>query len=142
MQESVIFTSFTNVPLRLVSEILKECFPASSFSEMILAWSLDIITLFWFESRNMSEEAGFLPTIVISLFSLWRRNQNKPFLRLLMTGACLQNNDTRQQQQCAGFPILFVCKSHFVPRHGHQSQKGLHRIKNQHDAPLHFFFAA
>lgn len=93
----------------------------------------------------MSEEAGFLPTIVISLFILWRRNQNEPFFRLLMTGACLHNNGIRQQQQqqqCAALPILFVCKSHFVPRLGHQSQKGLHRIMNQHNTPLHFFFAA
>lgn len=65
--------SFTYVPLRLVSEILKVWFPLLSFSVTIRAWSLDIITLFLLESRNMSEDEGFLPTMVTSLLILKKK---------------------------------------------------------------------
>ena len=60
-----------------MSEILKLCFPVSSFSVMILAWSLDIITLFLLESRNISEVEGFLPTTVISLLILRTKKKIK-----------------------------------------------------------------
>ena len=69
-QVSAILMSLMNVPFRLVSEILKACLPVSSLSVRILAWSLEIMTLFLVESKNISEEAGFLPTTVISLLIL------------------------------------------------------------------------
>ena len=72
LQVSATLMSFTYVPLRLVSEIEKVCFPELSSSVIICAWSLDIITLFFLESRKISDE-GFLPTTVISLLILKTR---------------------------------------------------------------------